>query len=412
MKRVISSRRPQLSVHSSRLGHILNNKLIPNSLILLNNRPNVKGSALVLRAILQLACGQILCIDKRRDTHRLGLQTSHLIAGAKNGTSSILTHSSYVIIYRASLRRVFMRIHGRRPSIIIVSSVRAVVARTISDSPNDVSRIQRYTTSLLGFTGRDGIPIVLVKRVGGRKALTKPGILRRVISTMLRFRNSRRCVCHVLQDVGGHFKDATRLNVCRVHRSNLHRIDGPSRLLLARGRRKLDNITVTSAVRNVHPFLVRARTLIDATTCKAPRHSTANFSLHHLGVLLTILRGHINFGLTRGSIFLGVTNNLGIASPTVSLSIVTTILDDGISAKVRDNIYVTKRIKLDKRVHPIGHVRRHITRTTGLNFHHVVVPGRGLRKFSASGLGVRLIPMHGIRRTLHTLFKWAADELP
>lgn len=394
--RVRTSSRPHVSVRSRRLGHILNNNLIPNSLMLVNNRPNVKGSALILRAMLHVPREHILCVSNRRDTQRLGLHTSHLAA----------TSDSYLVIYRASLRRVCMRVGGAGPSLIVVSSVRAVSARGVRSSPNDVTRMHRYSTSVLHFTGRARAPMLLVKRVGGRNDVTKPGILRRVMSTMLRFRNSRRCVCHVLQDVGGHFKDATRLNVCRVQRSKLQRIDGPSRLLLSRSRRNVDKMTVTSTVRKMHPFLVRARTLIDSTMCNGPRHSTAKFSLHHVGVLLTMLRGQMNFGLTRGSIFLGVTKKLGMGSPTVSLTIVDTVLSSGVSTSVRPRIYVTNRVKLSNRVHPMGQVRRHVNRTRGLKFGHVLLPGRGLRKVSAGGVGVRLIPIEGIRRTFEALFKW------
>lgn len=342
--------RPHVSVVSRRLGHMLNNNVIPKDVALLNNRPNVKGDALALRAVLGVGREEILCIDNRRDTRRVGLETSELTGkrtvlggnSAKSTTSMSKvpprgTFSRVAVLYRARLRGVFSRVRRITPRLVIVSSVRAVTARDISDSPNSMSRIHRYTTSLLEFTGADNVPIVLVKRVGGRKALTNPGVLRRVISAIVRFRNSRRCVCHVLQDVGGQFKDASRLNVCRVLRKKLERIDGPSRLLLARSRSKLSNITVDTTVRNIHPFLIRARTLMDATTCKAPRHSTANFSRQELGVLLTIVRGQINFGLVTGSIFLGVTKNLQIASPTVSLDILTTMLDDGISATVRRN---------------------------------------------------------------------------
>lgn len=396
LARVRSGRRRHVSVLSRRLGHMLKKKLIRNSLALVKKRPNVKGSALVLRAMLQLARGEVLCMSNRRDTHRLGLQTMHVPRPRGSGL---------LVTYRASLRRVFARVGGTTPSLIVVSSVRAVSARGVSSSPNDVIRMERYATSLLGFTGRANAPIVLVKRVGGRKDVTKPGMLRRVISAMLRFRKSRRCVCHVLHDVGGQFNDATRLKVCRVERSKLQRIDGPSRLLLARSRRNVDNITVTNTIRNMHPFLVRMRTLIDATTCKVPRHSTAKFSLHHVGVLLTMLRGHIKFGLTRGSIFLGVTKKLGIGSPTVSLTIVDTVLSDGVSTRVRTNMYVTKRMNLDNRVHPIGHVRRHVDRTRGLKFRQVLVPGRGLSNVSQGGVGVRLVPMEGMRRTFQRLFK-------
>lgn len=399
LDRVVTSSRPQVGVRSGRLGHMLNNKLIPNSLMLVNNRPKVKGSALIVRAMLHVPRGGVLCMSNRRDTQRLGLHTSHL--------SRI--SDSYFVIYRASLRRVCIRVGGAGPSLIVVSSVRAVSARAVRSSPKDVTRIERYSTSVLHFTGRARAPILLVKRVGGRKDVTNPGILRRVISAILRFRNSRRCVCHVLHDVGGHFNDATRLNVCRVQRSNLHRIDGPSRLLLDRSRRKVDKMTVTSTVRKMHPFLVRARTLMDSTICNGPRHSTAKFSVQEVGVLLTILRGHIKFGLTRGSMFLGVTKKLGIGSPTVSLTIVDTVLSSGVSATVRPRIYVTKRVNLSKRVHPIGQVRRHVKRTRGLNFGHFLLPGCGLRNVSAGGLGVRLIPMEGMRRTFETLFKWSAS---
>lgn len=397
LRRVMTSSRPHVSLRSTRLGQMLNNNLMRKSLILVNNRPNVKGSALILRAMLHVPRGHVLCISNRRDAHRLGLHTSHLAD----------TSDSYLVMYRASLRRVCIRVGGVHPSVIVVSSVRAVSARALRSSPKDVTRMQRYSTSVLHFTGRARATIVLVKRVGGRKDVTNPGMLRRVISAMLRFRNSRRCVCHVLHDVGGHFKDATRLNVCRVQRSKLQRIDGPSRLLLDRSRRNVDNVTVTSTVRNVEPFLVRARTLIDDTMCNGPRHSTAKFSVHHVGVLLTMLRGHMNFGLTRGSIFLGVTNKLGIGSPTVSLTIVDSVLSDGVSATVRPRIYVTKRVNLSNRVHPIGHVRRHVKRTRGLKFGQFVLPGCGVRKLGAGGVGVRLVPMQGIRRTFHTLFKWS-----
>lgn len=395
LDRVRTSRRPHVSVRSRRLGQILKNKLMPKSLMLVNNRPNVKGSALILRAMLRVPRQEVLCVSKRRDTERLGLHTSQLAQAS----------DSYLVIYRASLRRVCMRVGGAHPSLMVVSSVRAVSARDVRSSPKDVTRIQRYSTSVLHFTGRARAPILLVKRVGGRNDVTKPGILRRVMSAMLRFRKSRRCVCHVLHDVGGHFKDATRLNVCRVHRSKLHRIDGPSRLLLSRSRRNVDKMTVTSTVRKMEPFLVRARTLIDSTICNGPRHSTAKFSVHHVGVLLTMLRGHIKFGLTRGSIFLGVTKKLGIGSPTVSLTIVDTVLSSGVSTTVRPRIYVTKRVKLSNRVHPMGQVRRHVNRTRGLKFGQFVLPGCGVRNVSAGGLEVRLIPMEGIRRTFQALFK-------
>ncbi len=386
--------RRHVSASGGRLGHLLNNKLIGNDLILVNNRPNVNGSALILRITLGVGNHHVLCTDNRRDTDRLGLHTRQLKS----------VRDRYCVIDRAHLRRVFTRIGAIRPRLLVISSMRAICARATSRDTNSVARIHRYSNTLLGFTGRDGVPIVVVNRVAGRNDVTNPGLLRRVISAILRFRNSHRGVCHVLQTHGGHFKDASRLTVCRVLNDKLHRIAGPDRLLLGRRSRSLDNITVSTVVRNIQPFLVRIRTLIKATTCNIPRHLSAKFSHNHVGVLLTILRGHTNFGLPRGSIFLGVTNKLHIDSPKVSLTIVTSMLSDGLSLPVSSDIYVANRINLDNRVHPIGHVRRHVSRTTGLNFEGVLVPRFGHRRL-INGPRVRIINITAIRRTFHVLFK-------
>ncbi len=396
LTRVSSSIRRHVSLGGARISHVLNNNLIRNSLILVKNRPNVKGSALSLRVPLRYPGLGALCIANRRDTGRIGLHTSHV-----NNSSS-----SYLVCDRALVRSVVTRTHSVVPSLVIISSIRAVFSQGIRSSPNSIARVGRATTVLLHFTGRANIPMVLVNRVAGRKDVTKPGVLRRVISIILRFRNSGHNSCHLLEDVGGHFNSASRLTIFRVAKGKLQRIDGPSRVLVPVRRRKLDKITIDTILSNAEPFLVRIRTLIDSTTCKAPRQDAANFSIHHLGVLLTILRGETKFGLDMGSIFLGVTKNLRIGNPTYSLTIVYTILSSRFSFTVRPSVYFTNRVKLDNRVEPITRIREQIIRTTHLNFEGVCISDfDDLRNVSPRRLGsVRIVGITSIPSLYEGLF--------
>ncbi len=107
----------QCLANVGRLSQMLNNNVMHKNLVLVNNSPNVKGSALLLRVYSRLKRGRgVLCVSNRRSRNRLGLHTSHLR----------ITISALFILYRGSLSAILTAVRRRGPSVIVISSVRAV----------------------------------------------------------------------------------------------------------------------------------------------------------------------------------------------------------------------------------------------------------------------------------------------
>ncbi len=347
---------------------MLNNKLIHNSIILLSNRPNVNGSALLLRVYSSLnASGGILCISNRRSSKRLGLHTRELSIG--NGGLFVLA--------RAGVRGVLRRTGGVGPSIVVTSSIRAVCSSEVDSTPNDVAGIGRITVTFVTGTGSRSVSMVLIKRVGGRNDVTNPGILRRVISTILDFRNSGGRACHVVHTGGGHCNSAGRVNIFRVASGKLHRITGPSRVLLTSHPASASNGYTIYAVRNAHPVITRVRTLIAPAAFPTPHHASGNVSCGHGCLVLTILRGQLNLHFSGGSFCLGIVNNLRVGRATSSLNVTLTLVSSLASAIVPSDLVTVNRLKLTKRYHNVTGIRLHIGRTTHLKFSATIVPTRG-----------------------------------
>lgn len=389
-----ASSRRQVSASVPRLSHMLNKKIMGNSLILIKKSPKVNGSALLLRIYQGLSKRglSMLCISKRRSLRRVGLHTRQV-----NAFDSRLR-----LLYRADLSAVHAMVRQGGPRVIIVSDVRAVCGRGISSTPNDISRIHRSANILVRVTGKVSVSVFVIKRIAGRKIITNPHMLRRVISAILCFRKSHRRDCQVLHNIGGHFNSAGRVNIFRVHVRKLIRIRGPSRCVLDNGPGSTSNSIITYSVRNAHPVLLRVRTLVYRDCFGGPEEATAKASFGHIGLLVTILRGHVKVRLSSYSTCMGVTNKVHVGRPTVSLKVILTVVSDGLSLAVSRGAVYFNRIKLDKRIHNMDVTRRHITRTTGLNFRMYVLPGMSLPSMKG-GCTVGLVKITGIERTLSTV---------
>lgn len=358
---------------------------------MIKKSPKVKGSALLLRIYEGLTRGRIsiLCVSNRRSLERVGLETGHVKRFA----------SGVRLLYRAGLRIVHRIVRHEGPSIIIVSSVRAVFRRSMDSTPKDISRIERSAGVLVRVTGKVKISVFVMNRIAGRKGITNPEILRRVISAILCFRNSQRTSCHVLHTIGGHFKSAGRVNIFRVYGANLRRIGGPSRCVLGNEPRSTSNSIITYSVRKAQPVLIRVRTLIYRDGFNVPEQATIKASFGEIGLLVTILRGGMKLHLTTSSTCIGVTKKVGVARPTVSLKVYLTVISDTGSVIVPSGIVMFNRINLDNRVHTIGVTNRHIRRTGGLKFKAIILP----RIYESSIKGIRKVGLICISRVHSTV---------
>lgn len=214
---------------------MLNNNIIPKDTVLVNNGPNTKGSALLLRALYGLTRRVgALCIANRRSLRRITVHTRHLNLPA----------SGLGVLSRADVRRVYLVTRRRRPGLVMVSSVRIVRVTSMRSSPNDITRIHRATTCLAHFTGAHNITVIVIKRMAGSNSLTNPGILRRYVSYSILLSNSTSSHFHALHDRGGHFNTIGRLNIFTVARRKLHRIDGPSTVFLDHKSRIASNDSI------------------------------------------------------------------------------------------------------------------------------------------------------------------------
>lgn len=295
---------------------------------------------------------------------------------------------------RGSISRVYNLVRGRGPSLIIVSSVRAVHYVSVSSSSNAIDRIGRDTTQLLTITGGRRVPVFVIKRIGGSNTVTNPGIVRRVISAILCFRNSGVLPCHVLQTTGGHCNSAGRLNVFSVAKRKLRRVRGPSRVLLRKHPLNISNGYITYAVRNDHPVLDRVRTLTAGAGFPTPHHTYDNCSCGHVGLLVTILRGHTKCFFNGLSICVGVIDNVALQSATYSLTIYLDVISSLLSYPIDSGLVTVNRINLNNRIHDIPGLRRHLQRTRQVNFRHTIIPGRDLTR-----LGPTSCPNVGLMKT-------------
>lgn len=289
------------------------------------------------------------------------------------------------LLPRVSLRAVLVRLRSLRPAITVVSDVRTLCCTALASTPNSMSRIQRYASTLVRLTGQTGVSLFVINRIAGRNTVTNPGILRRLISAILCFRNSHFTDRHLLHSIGGHFNTARRLNMFRVISQKLTRVDGPSTLFLNGHSRRIPNVTAVITYRKAHPLIMRLRSLIDPADCDSPQHSAANVRFGQLLRVLTILRGQINVPLSGLSTCITSSNKLAITRPTTSLNITVSIITDFHSHLISPRLILVNRINLNNRIQPVSRLRLHLGRTIGLNFGGTVIPGNrgiGMSKLS------------------------------
>ncbi len=395
--RVSMASRSHCIANLHRLSHILNNNVMGNSIILLDNSPKVKGSAVLLRIYGTINGSlDILCMSNRRSTIRVGVHTREVNIG----------NSGIGVVASASIRTMYRCVGSRGPSLIVVSSVRAVAITRLSSSTKDVIRIERDAGVLLHAKGDLRVPVFVMDRIGGNKSVTNPGIVRRVISAILCFRNRHGRTCEVLHTVGGHFNSAGRVNIFRVKSNKLVRIRGPSTRLLSNEVASISNKYVAYVVRNAEPVLSRIRTLMAAANFNGPHHASANFSCGHLDLVLTILRGHVKLCFSGLSTCLGVVNNVGVSRPTTSLTMTLTLISNVGSMPVSSGVITFNRVNLSNRMESISHTGTEIDRTTHLNFAGYVLPGTYLGRVASYPTSVALIKIEGLHRTVTTIARF------
>lgn len=391
---------------------------------LVTNRPNVNGSALLLRAtngvtetitrnravgttkenrssrqsskLTSAHTRAMLCVSNRRSRTRIHLHTAHV------GT----IRPGLLLTTAASLTAMLNLVRRGGPTLTVISSTRAVISRRISNVSNNSARIQRITDTLVSATGALSVPIFLINRIAGSNSVTKPHALRRLISIIYRFRKSDRATLEVLETTGGHFNPASRIKYFSVDNRNVRRIASPTKLFLSKsnprstGSTPIRNAYIAFALSNRHDLPVRIRTLIAGSILPAPEHTIGNISPDHVTVLITILCQRDGLGLLSGSLCVSAVTKNRTGRPNSSLTVIKTLTDTTASGPVTHSAYTVKRVSLAKRIHPMPHVRCHLHRTTHLKFAATIVPPlHGPIRISKLGL----IRTDALTSTLRTL---------
>ena len=383
----------KLSTHDHELNRVLDEGIVPGSIILLAGDPGIGKSTLLLQLAIQGSI-KTLYISGEESESQIKLRADRI--GVENKNCFILNETLLENIFS------YLNNQNNHHQIIIIDSIQTLYSNELSSPIGSVSQIRECCSRLLQFAKDTNITVVMIGHITKDGQIAGPKILEHMVDVVLHFEGDKNFQYRILRSKKNRFGSISEIGIYEMGAKGLFSVKTPSKILLSENYKNLDGCSISCVMDGDRSFLVEVQALVSTAVYGTPQRTANGFNLKRLNMLLAVLEKKCGFKLGKKDVFLNIIGGIKVSDPALDLSVVASILSSSIDLPILKNSCFIGEIGLNGEVRPEQTIEKRISEVEKMGFSNVFISA--INKLSKKARSLNIIKVATIDDLKKSLF--------
>ena len=287
--------------------------LVPGAAVVLGGEPGVGKSTLLLQVAGSIGQGGHtgLIVAAEESPSQVALRAERL-SGSFASVGLIATTDVDEVVAAAS---------ARRPSVLIVDSIQALVSREVDGVAGTVSQVRACGARLVALAKATGIPVLMIGHVTKQGTLAGPRVLEHMVDVVLHFEGDPHRGLRFLRGVKNRFGPTPALGLFDMGNGGLSEIEDPAGLLVDAVGHGEPGVVMFPAIEGRRPLVVEIQALVSPVIAGPPRRSVKGIGASRLHQVLAVLERHARLSLSACDVYVAVVGGVRLRDPAADLAV-------------------------------------------------------------------------------------------
>jgi len=384
----------KLPTHDVELNRVLDEGMVPGSIILLAGDPGIGKSTLLLQLAIQGSINTLYISGEESD-NQIKLRSDRI--GVKNNSCFILNETLLENIFS------YLKINKKNHQLIIIDSIQTLYSDQLSSPIGSVSQIRECCSRLLQFAKYTNITIIIIGHITKDGQIAGPKLLEHMVDVVLHFEGDKNFQYRILRSKKNRFGSIAEIGLYEMNARGLISVKTSSKILLSENYKSLDGCSISCIMDGDRVFLVEVQALVSSAVYGVPQRTANGFNLKRLNMLLAVLEKKCGFKLGKKDVFLNIIGGITVTDPALDLSVVASILSSSIDLPILQNSCFIGEVGLNGEIRPEQTIEKRILEVEKMGFKHVFISS--LNKLTKRYKSISIINLHTINDLRKKLFE-------
>jgi len=346
---------------------VLGGGLVEGSLVLIAGDPGIGKSTLILQACAYLSSKgtEVLYVSAEESAKQLKSRARRLNINGSNLN----------VLSQTNVNEIKSAIETTKPKVVVIDSIQAIYAPSISSSPGSVSQVREACNSFMEIAKTTGTTIIIVGHVTKDGTIAGPRVLEHMVDAVLQFEGDKYKFFRLLRAVKNRFGSTNEVGIFNMKDSGLEEVQNPSELFLAgRSEGMASGSVVIVTNEGTRPLLVEIQALVGTTPYPTPRRVSNGVDVSRVLQILAVLEKRVGLNLSKQDVYVNVIGGIDVSEPAADLGIALAII-----TCVRDVVFdshtaIVGEIGLSGEIRAVNHIDKRIVEAQKLGFKRIIIP--------------------------------------
>jgi len=384
----------KIPTHDIEFNRVLDQGIVPGSIILLAGDPGIGKSTLLLQLAIQGSI-KTLYISGEESENQIKLRADRI--GIHNQNCFILNETLLENIFS------YLTVKKYNHQIIIIDSIQTLYSNQLSAPIGSISQIRECCSRLLQFAKETNISIICIGHITKDGQIAGPKILEHMVDVVLHFEGEKNFQYRVLRSKKNRFGSISEIGLYEMQSKGLFAVKTSSKILLTENYKNLDGSSISCVMDGDRIFLVEVQALVSTAVYATPQRTANGFNLKKLNMLLAVLEKKCGFKLAKKDVFLNIIGGIKVTDPALDLSVVASILSSSVDLPIVKNSCFIGEIGLNGEVRPEPTIEQRVSEADKMGFKNVFISS--INKLTKTYKSIKIIKISHVNDLKKKLFE-------
>jgi len=346
---------------------VLGGGLVEGSLVLIAGDPGIGKSTLILQACAYLSSKgtEVLYVSAEESAKQLKSRARRLNINGSNLN----------VLSQTNVNEIKSAIETTKPKVVVIDSIQAIYAPSISSSPGSVSQVREACNSFMEIAKTTGTTIIIVGHVTKDGTIAGPRVLEHMVDAVLQFEGDKYKFFRLLRAVKNRFGSTNEVGIFNMKDSGLEEVQNPSELFLAgRSEGMASGSVVIVTNEGTRPLLVELQALTGTTSYPSPRRVATGIEYNRVLQIIAVLERRVGLNLSKQDVYVSVVGGMEIDEPAADLGIALAIATCMRNVTIEPSTIIIGEIGLSGEVRPVNQIEARVKEAAKLGFKKAIIP--------------------------------------
>ncbi len=347
----------------SEFDRVLGGGLIQGSVILIAGDPGIGKSTLALQSVANLNC-KVIYVTGEESIEQLKFRASRLK----------IKNDNLFILPETNLNLILEILEKERPCVVVIDSIQTIFREELDSSPGTITQIRECTTSLMEFSKKNNIAIIIIGHITKDGLIAGPKALEHIVDTVIQFSGEKNYSFRILRAIKNRFGSTNEIGIFEMDQNGLREVENPSEVFLSEREYGASGSVVTSIMEGTRPILVEVQALVTPTGYGMAQRVATGFDNRRLSILLAVIEKRLNYKLSQHNVFLNIAGGVEIDEPAADLAICSAIISSIRDVPADSYTCVIGEVGLGGEVRSVNGLDKRIQEAQKIGFKKIITP--------------------------------------